>query len=321
MFKRSRKPLWLRLEKWIRRGQIDALPVRIDRRRVYVLPTRFGLFFALVVFVMAGGALNYNNNPALLLALMLGTAGLAGLLTGHLQLSGLVLRSVHADPVHAGANATLRLSFNAVDARPRVGVMVGVEAATAMLLMPAATDSVVELHLPMARRGWHEIDKISLWTTRPMGLAHTWTWLYPTYGWVVYPALEANGPPLPETQADASRMRAAQGGDDVHQLRAYRKGDPMRAIAWKASAKSGALLAREYEQAVQADLLLSWIQVRQLSQENAISRLAHWVVLADRQGRRFALQLPGMQPIDANAGLAHRHACLEALARLPEGLA
>ena len=319
MFKRPRKPLWLRLERFIRRGRTDALPVRIDRRRVYVLPTRFGLFFSLVVFVMAGGALNYNNNPALLLALMLGTSGLAGLLTGHLQLSGLVLRSLHADPVHAGNDATLRVAFSAGDARPRTGVMIGVEAHTAMLRMPAATDSVAELRLPMTTRGWHEIEKISVWTTRPMGLAHTWSWLYPVYGWIVYPALEENGPPLPEDSADASRMRAAQGGDDVHQLRPYRPGDPMRAIAWKASAKTGGLLAREYEQAVQADLLLAWSQVRQLSHEQAISRLAHWVVLADRHGRRFALQLPGLQMIEANTGLAHRHACLEALARLPGG--
>lgn len=317
MFKRSRKPLWLRLERFIRRDRIDALPVLIDRRRVYVLPTKFGLFFSAVVFVMAGGALNYNNNPALLLALMLGTAGLAGLLTGHLQLSGLTLRSLHADPVHAGDDATLRLSFNAVDARPRTGVMIGIEDTTTMLMMPASTDSVAEIRLPMAHRGWHEIDRISIWTTRPMGLAHTWSWLYPVYGWIVYPELEENGPPLPEATADASRMRAAQGGDDVHQLRAYRHGDPMRSIAWKASAKSGALLAREYEQAVQADVLLAWTQVRQLPHERAISRLAHWVVLADRMGRRYALQLPGLHVVEANTGPAHRAACLEALARLP----
>ena len=317
MFKRSGKPLWLKLERFVRRQRVDTLPVHIDRRRVYVLPTRFGLFFGAVVFVMAGGALNYNNNPALLLALMLGTAGLAGLLTGHLQLSGLVMRGIHADAVHAGDDAVLRVSFQALDARPRTGVMIGIDGQSAMLMMPASSESVVELRLPMVHRGWHEIDKVSVWTTRPMGLAHTWAWLYPVYGWIVYPALEHNGPPLPEASADASRMRAAQGGDDVHQLRAYRHGDALRAIAWKASAKTGALLAREYEQAVQADILLAWSQVRQLPHEQAISRLAHWVALADRQGRRIALQLPGMRAIEANTGLAHRHACMEALARLP----
>ena len=55
----------------------ESLPVKLDRRRVYVLPTRFGLFFSALVFAMLLGALNYNNNPALLLALLLGATGLA----------------------------------------------------------------------------------------------------------------------------------------------------------------------------------------------------------------------------------------------------
>ena len=54
-----------RLENWVRRrGRIDPLPMTIDRRRVYVLPTRFGLFYGVMVGVMFLGALNYNNNPA-----------------------------------------------------------------------------------------------------------------------------------------------------------------------------------------------------------------------------------------------------------------
>lgn len=32
---------------------LEAPLVRLDRRRVYVLPTRFGLFYAALVFTMA----------------------------------------------------------------------------------------------------------------------------------------------------------------------------------------------------------------------------------------------------------------------------
>jgi hypothetical protein len=39
-----------------------------------VLPTRFGLFVATLLAAMLLGALNYNNNPALLLALLLAAA-------------------------------------------------------------------------------------------------------------------------------------------------------------------------------------------------------------------------------------------------------
>ena len=77
------------LAQWARPRAVEALPVRLDRRRVYVLPTRFGLFYAALVFTMALGALNYNNNPALLLALLLGATAMASRIGAHLQLSGL----------------------------------------------------------------------------------------------------------------------------------------------------------------------------------------------------------------------------------------
>ena len=84
----------------------EPLPLRIGRRRIYVLPTRFGLFYGLLVLAMVLGALNYNNNPALLLALLLGAAGLASLIASHLQLSGLQVEAITAEPVHAGENSS-----------------------------------------------------------------------------------------------------------------------------------------------------------------------------------------------------------------------
>ena len=60
-----------RLEALARPRGPEPLPVAFDRRRIYVLPTAFGAFFALLLAVMLLGALNYNNNPALLLALLL----------------------------------------------------------------------------------------------------------------------------------------------------------------------------------------------------------------------------------------------------------
>ena len=56
-----------RFDAWAKRRMPDALPARFDRRRIYVLPTKFGLFFAALLATMGVGALNYNNNPALLL--------------------------------------------------------------------------------------------------------------------------------------------------------------------------------------------------------------------------------------------------------------
>ncbi|MDX1571676.1 MAG: hypothetical protein R3200_14445, partial [Xanthomonadales bacterium] len=50
----------------------EPLPITLHGKRVYVLPTRFGLFFGFFTLVMVVAGLNYNNNMALLLAFLIG---------------------------------------------------------------------------------------------------------------------------------------------------------------------------------------------------------------------------------------------------------
>ena len=50
----------------VRPKRPEPLPVQIGRRRIYVLPTGFGLFLGAMLATMLVGGLNYNNNPALL---------------------------------------------------------------------------------------------------------------------------------------------------------------------------------------------------------------------------------------------------------------
>src|SRR5690606_20324564 len=125
------------------------------------------------------------------------------------------------------------------------------------------------------------------------------------------------GPPLPHGDGDASAARLDPAGDDVHHLRAYRRGDSRRTIAWKPSARRDSLLVREFEQPLGSDVVLDWNALPALDREARIRRLARWVDEAERGGRHYRLQLPGVAPIGPACGNQHRHACLRALALLP----
>lgn len=299
--------------------QPEALPARFDRRRIYVLPTRFGLFFGVLTLAMLAGALNYNNNPALLLALLLVGSGMASLVSAQLQLSGLAVTAVAAEPVFAGQALTLRLHAACRDARPRSGLRVdaGAMAESVPLHLAAATGEA-RLLLPTQRRGWLDVPRLRLSTTWPLGLARAWAHVWPDAPLLVYPAPEAEGPPLPDGSGEPASPRPHHAGDDLHHLRNYRAGDPPRAIAWKPSARRNALLVREYEQPAGIDILLDWSSLT-LPTEARISRLARWVEDAEREGRRYRLCLPGQPALGPDRGPAHRHACLRALALLPHG--
>ena len=305
------------LARWTRPRATESLPILIDRRRVYVLPSRFGLFYVMLIATMGVGALNYNNNPALLLCLLLAGAGLASLVAAHLQLSGLRADTLAAEPVPAGMLMPLRIAFSADDARPRTGIIITSHGATATLTVSPQSGGIADLGIPTDKRGWLEPGRIDIATTRPLGLARAWAILRPNEPWLVYPALEPNGPALPDTAQDGDQRRPHFAGDDLHLLRNYQPGDPWRSIAWKASARRDQLMARTWEQPHGDDVTLDWLML-DLPHEERIRRLAHWVDLAEREGRHWQLRLPMQPPIGPGNGPAHRHECLRALALMPQ---
>lgn len=305
---------WRRLN----RPRRQPLPCAVDNRRIYVLPTPAGLFFATLVLAMSLGALNYGNNPALLLALLLAGAGLASALAAHLQLSGLVVAGLHAPPVQAGSPLQVQVLLQQQAVRTRAGLQLQFDDS------PASTAEANEAGqlqatcaLASTRRGLLTLPPLSISTVQPLGLVRAWTRLHPYSQCLVHPLSEHHGPALPPPANPAGHRPHAEGSDE--QLRDYRPGDSRARIAWKASAHRQGLLVRQPTSGGPAPLSLDWQQMPGLSHETRISRLAHWVNLAAREQRCWSLQLPGQAPLGPANGHDHLLACLRALALMPDG--
>ena len=191
-----RPGLRARLRKFARPRDPETLPALFHRGRVYVLPTGFGLFFAVALMSMLLGALNYNNNPALLLALLLSGAGLASLIAAQMQLTGLSVVAIDAEPVAAGQPLRVRVHAKAPPERARRGLRVdddGDSDALAPLDLDAGSGEA-ELNFATRRRGWFELPRLRVSTTRPLGLARAWAYVWPDAPLLVYPAPEPHGP-------------------------------------------------------------------------------------------------------------------------------
>lgn len=294
----------------------EALPIRINRKRIFILPTGFGLFLGTVIVAMLVGGLNYNNNPALLLVFLIFALVHNSFVHAHLILSGIRLKALHADAVHAGQAMRLKFRFDAEGARDRPGLELLCADVHGMFSLPAGGEAELAIEVPVVKRGWFSPGRLRLSTRRPLGLARAWSWLLPDIRLLVYPRLDPDAPALPESLGDGDSPRTRTHGEQPHHLRDYRTGDMPRQIAWKASARADKLLVREYESAVARDIALDWNQLAGLDHEGKISRLARWVVEAERSGSRYSLRLP-MEFLVPGRGPEHRHACLRALALMP----
>ncbi|MEP7044451.1 MAG: DUF58 domain-containing protein [Dokdonella sp.] len=304
-----------RLPALTRLRRAEALPIRLDRRRIYVLPSGFGLAFAALLFVMLLGALNYGNNPALLLTCLLSAAAGASLFFGFRTLSGLVLEQVQAREAHAGEPLPLRLRF-AAGSRARPSLRLRRADTNTAFALAANTQREVELNVADARRGWFRPGRVRVWTEYPLGLFHLWSWLHPDTVFLVYPAAESPAPPLPAGDGRLGEQMAAGASEEHAGLRDYRTSDPSRLIAWKASARHDSLLVHDAERRSGEALTLDYMNLRGVDIETRIRRLTAWVLAAEAEQRSYRLCLP-RETIGPALGTQQRQACLRALALLP----
>ncbi|MDI3261914.1 MAG: DUF58 domain-containing protein [Fulvimonas sp.] len=299
-----------RLPALTRLREPELLPIELDRRRIYIVPTGFGLGFGVLLLVMLLGALNYANNAALLLTCLLGAAAAASMLVAFRNLDGLRLETLSFAQVAAGEPLSFTLGFAA--SRPRQAIVVS--AGTAQLAFSLDRRADITLSWPTERRGWLELPPLRVSTTWPLGLFRAWSWLRPAPAALIWPRAEAAGPPPPGTH-DAPRRQSE--GEDTLQLRPYRHGDPLRRVAWKASARHDAWLVRDLEPPrTIEDWRLDWYALAGLDPEARIARLARWINEAHAGGWRFGLRLPA-ETIEPGSGDAHYARCMSALALLP----
>ena len=107
-FRRLRR----RVDAWIMtRTKRQHGPIVISRRRVYIVPTRYGYAYAVMLLVMLLGAMNYSNSMAFALTFLLSGLGLIGMHHTHGNLVNLRLLTLRARPVHAGEDAEFELEI------------------------------------------------------------------------------------------------------------------------------------------------------------------------------------------------------------------
>jgi uncharacterized protein (DUF58 family) len=305
-----------RMAGWVRRRQgEDSLPLVLSRRRLYILPTRAGIGFALLLILMLVAGLNYANSAALFLTFLLIGFALVTMHQCHRNLLGANLLAAAAPPTFANRAGTLTLTFDNAMPVGRYRIAAGVGDGTLVWtdLAPLNREKV-ELTVPAPKRGRLLIDRLRLLTTHPFGLFRTWTWVHAPIEMLVYPRPEGSLP-MPAHSGNQSGQQSLPiaGSDEWYGLRPFRDGDSPRQVDWKAYAREAPLLVKEYSAAGSELRMFDFGALGNLQTEPRLEQLARWVVDAEAGGERYGLVLPGTR-IGPDRGPEHRHRCLTALA-------
>lgn len=311
--RRSRRELERRLFRL--RGPEPA-PIVLSQRRVFVMPTRNGTVFAAVVMLLLIGSINYSLSLGYALTFLLGGLGVVAILHAFRNLAQLRITPGRTEPAFAGEHCAYSLVLHNLRNEPRPALLLSADGAEPVLLMvPARACAEAKVLLPAPRRGWLRPGRMRLETRYPLGLIRAWSYIEPDLRCLVYPKPEQAPPPLPRGGSHAFGMQgAARGSDDFLGLRNYQAGDSPRHIAWKAVAGDAPPMTKQFAGSGSADIWLDWSELPpQLDVEARLSRLAAWVLAAQRADASFGLRLPGLARTPARDD-AHVRDCLKALA-------
>jgi uncharacterized protein (DUF58 family) len=233
------------------------------------------------------------------------------------NLAHIAVTAGRAEPVFAGEPAQFRLWLDARASFDRPAILARHIASGSQLVVdiPAHSTAEVLLAVPAPKRGRLALGRVMLETRFPLGLFRAWSYVEPDARCVVYPRPERSPLPPFSGQAAAGALRTQRAGsDDFAGLRGYQRSDSPRHIAWKAVARSEDLLTKQFAGESAAEL---WLDARLLpaglALEQRLSRLAGWVLAAERAGAHYGLRLSGVEIAPAR-GDVHRAACLQVLA-------
>ncbi|MBT8130701.1 MAG: DUF58 domain-containing protein, partial [Gammaproteobacteria bacterium] len=174
----------------------------------------------------------------------------------------------------------------------------------------------LKLEIRARHRGYLELERFRIYTTFPLGLFHSWAWIYPDWRTVIYPRPAPPGlAPPPQASDTSGSLDDSQGDADFAGLRNYRAGDSPRHIAWKAYARGQELLVKQYSGNDVASHWFDFDALDQMELETRLSQLTRWIVDAESHGQAWGLRLPG-ETFAVDVGPGHRNRCLTALALL-----
>jgi len=291
---------------------------KIGRRQVYILPTRMGWYFGMIMLALFGIAIKFDNQAAFMMLFVLISMALIGMIYTHNNVLGLTLSSLVSQSVFAGERANFPIILKNPSNKQREAVWVVSGGFHQVVTLAPYDEQHIDLKLPTLQRGYFNCDPVTITSLYPLGIFFCWTKRFmPQKRCLIYPQ-PLNLVPMPTESDQAGKLDnslvSQPGNEDFQGMKQYQEGDRIRDIHWPSVAKTNKLVTIEYESLSPSSLNLSWQMLpNHLSIEDKLSQLTYWVIEAENSGAKYQLEMPN-NTISYDSGPGHFHSCMKTLA-------
>jgi len=308
----NRRPVFKFISK--RSGPFDG-SVTLTRDRVYIVPTKAGLIFSMLLLTLLIGSINYEKSLGFVLTFLLVGLGNTLLLSTWRNIAGLELKSSDSLPVFCGDQATFGVQILNQQLLERHSIAIS-QQGSEQDIVDCAANSKQMIHFKVAtkKRGTLQAGRFRLYSEFPSGLFVAWTWVDLSMSCIVYPAPEKNIElPVFDHSDNGDSDSSGQGLENFSHLRKYHPGDNISRVAWKIAAKNDELYSKEFIGSKPVTHWINWNEIPANDTEQRLSIMTALIIHAEKHHQCYGIRLPEKQ-IAPDNGNNHYHQCLTALA-------
>lgn len=300
---------------WFSGAPSVSLPLILRRKRVYILPTRNGIIFMIILLGMLLGSVNHNNNLGFLLTFLLSGMAFNSMFYTYRNLLGVRVLAVTTVPVFAGEDAVFEFLVR-VEGKAKTAVTFGfADEARTLARLDVNSDHRIRVVKSTEKRGRINPGILVVASEYPFGFFRAWSPLKLNLESLVYPQpvsapliLAENG-----TMEDGDKTIQKQGVDDFIGLKSYQPGDSFQHVSWKAYSRGQGLFTKTFAVQAGSSVMLDWSGFKEPDVERKLSMLCDMVLKAHRRQMIYGLRLPGVV-VEPGQGESHKRGCLKALA-------
>lgn len=285
--------------------------------QIYILPTRWGIYFGLILLLIFFLAYSYSNNLVFGLCFALVSWVYALMLESHFNLKRFKGVKIEGD-VFAKTPGSLAIKFS----NPIKNSIYNIYFQSRGPEFKFANADVGEtfeketkrksVNADFARRGVHQELDLRLETQLPPRFFKSWSYVKLPAEVYVYPKPEG----LPLSWLVGHREN--HGTDDFQEYRSFSQGDNPRRIDWKVFARRGVRLVKDFSSPQDSSLEINWSDLpSHLDFEGKLQQFAKWIVEAEQAGLSYSVRLPGLN-LDRAQGSEGRRVVLRHLSQLKE---
>jgi uncharacterized protein (DUF58 family) len=278
---------------------------------VYIVPTRYGFLYGIMVigFLFAGTI--FENNNVLIAAAILVTFGLVCMHQTHLNIAQ--VRIIDIEPESGFSGQTVSWKVRLSNKSPINCFSLNIR--DAVVDVPSGDLFIQNIGVVLRKRGPVKLSDLKISSTYPFGLFYAWKYWRGEQSYFVYPSLFADlkiPPTLESKKADL------EGLEDFKGHRLFEQGESARHIDWKVYARKQTLMVKLFDTHTRDTIDLSFMSAPGQNVEDKLSFLASLIFECSKLQKNFSLQMP-TEFYPASSGRGHIENCLKALAAYEGG--